>query len=169
MDERQELNAGRASMIVLGVITFGALGVLVYDYIVNKDITNGWPFVVLLGAGGLFALLTRLMGGAEAPKTFLGKELPTENTPEAKGERRRAYLIDAGLFAIALSALSVIGLLLGDGQAIVPAFLQGTAGLLIGGALSLVAGFALYYGFNYLMGEQASRSVERRLARYEAQ
>lgn len=169
MDERQELNAGRASMIVLGVIVFGALGVLVYDYIVNKDITNGWPFVVLLGAGGLFALLSRMMGGAEAPKTFLGKELPTEDTAEAKAERRHAYLIDAGLFAVAVSAFSVIGLLMGDGQAIVPAFLQGTAGLVIGAAISLVVGFALYYGFNYLVGESASRSVEKRLAKYDAE
>ena len=169
MDERQELNDGRASMIVLGLIALVALGVLVYEYVTTRDVNNGWAILTLLGSGGMLALLMRMIGGAEAPKTFLGKELPTEDTSEAKAERRQAYLIDAGLFAVAVSAFSVIGLLMGDGQAIVPAFLQGTAGLVIGAAISLVVGFALYYGFNYLVGESASRSVEKRLAKYDAE
>lgn len=169
MDERQELNAGRAAMAVLGVICLVALGLLVYDYIVNKDITNGWPFAVLLGAGGLFALLNRIGGGAEAPKTFLGRELPTEMTADAKATRKKAYAVDAGLFAIAIAAFSVVGLAIGDADAILPAFLQGPAGYVVGALISLVAGFAIYYGFNYLIGEEASRSVEERLARYETE
>ncbi|HJE50722.1 MAG TPA: hypothetical protein K8V15_01860 [Tessaracoccus flavescens] len=169
MDERQELNAGRASMIVLGLIALVALGVLVYEYVTTKDVNNGWAILTLLGSGGMLALLMRMIGGAEAPKTFLGKELPTEDTSEAKAERKRAYLIDAGLFAIAIAALSVVGLTLGDTQAIVPAFLQGTAGMIVGAALSLVGGFVIYYAFNYVVGESASRSVEKRLARYDAE
>ena len=156
-------------MIVLGLVAMVALGVLAWEYITTKDVTNTWAIVTLLGTGGLFLLLTRMIGGAEAPKTFLGKELPTESTAEAKAERRRAYAIDAGLFAIAMAALSVVGLSMGDAEAVTPAFLKGTTGYVVGGAIGLIGGFAIYYGFNYLVGESASRSVEKKLARYESE
>ena len=72
MDERQELNAGRASMIVLGVIALIALGVLAWEYITTKDVTNGWAIATLLGSGALLALLTRTMGGPEIPPHAAG-------------------------------------------------------------------------------------------------
>lgn len=168
MDERQELNAGRAAMITLMVVCLGALGVLVWDYLQDEEVTNTGAIIVLLGSGGLFWLFNRMFG-AEAPRSVLGHELPTGPTPEEKAVRRRSYALDAGLFSVALAVLSVGGLLLGDTQGMgeLPAALQGTTGLVVGALLSLVAGFVVFFGLNYLGGEQQARAVERKLARLE--
>lgn len=168
MDERQELNAGRAAMITLMLICLGALGVLTWEYIRTQEVTNTAAIVVLLGAGGLFWLFNRMFG-AEAPRSVLGQELPTGSTPEEKQQRRRSYAIDAGLFSVALAAMSVGGLALGDAAAFgeVPEIMQGPAGMAIAGVASLVIGFAIFYGFNYLSGEQQARAVERKLDRLE--
>ena len=99
MDERQELNAGRASMIVLGVIALIALGVLAWEYITTKDVTNGWAIATLLGSGALLALLMRTMGGPETPRTLLGTELPTGSSAAETAERRKWYLIDSVAFS----------------------------------------------------------------------
>ena len=168
MDERQELNAGRAAMITLMLICLGALGVLTWEYIRTQEVTNTAAIVFLLGAGGLFWLFNRMFG-AEAPRSVLGQELPTGSTPEEKQQRRRSYAIDAGLFSVALAAMSVGGLALGDAAAFgeVPEIMQGPAGMAIAGVASLVIGFAIFYGFNYLSGEQQARAVERKLAKLE--
>ena len=84
MDERQELNAGKAAMIVLMLVVLVALGVLVQDYLADHEVTNGWAIATVLGAGGLFVLLNHLFG-AEAPKDLLGRELPTGDTPQGEG------------------------------------------------------------------------------------
>lgn len=170
MDERQELNAGRASMIVLGVIALIALGVLAWEYITTKDVTNGWAIATLLGSGALLALLMRTMGGPEAPRTLLGTELPTGSSAAEKAERRKWYLIDSVAFSAAVSAISVVGLLMGDPDALdLPQFLRGTIGAVGAGIVSFVVGFGVYYLITMLTGEEKSRAVERRLARLEAQ
>ena len=165
MDERQELNAGRAAMLVLLVIVLGSLAVLTWEYIRTQEVTNTAAIVTMLGAGGLFALFLRLFG-AEAPRNVLGQELPTGATREEKRERVRSYATDAGLFAVAMAALSGAGLAMGDAGAseAIPGLLQGTAGMILGGVLAFVVTFALMFGLNYASGEQQSRAVGRKLA-----
>ena len=165
MDERQELNAGRSAMIVLAVVMLGALGVLAWEYIRTQDVTNTAAIVVLLGTGGLFLLLQR-MHGAEAPRSVLGHELPTGPTPQEKAERRRAYLIDSVLFAGAMTVLTFGGILMGDASDLLP--IEGPLGLLLLAVLEFVGGGLIFYAITYLLGESASRSVEKKLARLEA-
>lgn len=167
MDERQELNAGRSAMIVLAVVMMGAVGVLGWEYLTTREVSNTPAIVVLLGTGGLFVLLQR-MYGAEAPRTVLGKELPTGPSAAEVAERRRAYAVDAALFAGGLTVLTLGGLLIGD-----PGFLEflpvgGAAGIALLVLLELVGGGLIFYAFNWLLGESASRSVEKRIARLEA-
>lgn len=167
MDERQELNAGKAAMIVLMLVVLVALGVLVQDYLADHEVTNGWAIATVLGAGGLFVLLNHLFG-AEAPKDLLGRELPTGDTPQEKAERRRSYLVNAVLLALGLTVLGVGGLLLGDRAAMdwLPTFMAGTTGLVLTGVVSFLAEVAVFYGVNHVLGEMQARSVERSIAKY---
>lgn len=167
MDERQELNAGRAAMIVLAVLMIGCVGILGWEYVRTDEVTNTAAIVVMLGAGGLFVVLQRMFG-AEAPRSFLGHELPTGSTPQEKTERRRAYAIDAGLFAIAMTVLTFGGLLLGDLTDLEILPVGGAAGLALLAVLELVGGFVIFYAFTWFMGESAARGVEKKLARLEA-
>lgn len=167
MDERQELNAGRAAMIVLFLLMMGAVTVLGWEYLRTREVTNTAAVVVLLGAGGLFVLLERTFG-AEAPRTLLGAELPTGQTPEERAQRRRAYLVDSGLFAVAMTALTFGGLLLGDTQGLDVLPVDGAAGLALLAVLELVGGGLIYYVITWILGESAARSAEKRLARLEA-
>lgn len=162
MDERQELKAGRAAMITLGVLTMGALGVLAWEYLTTKDVTNTAAVVVLLGGGGLFALLQR-MTGAEAPRSLLGLELPTEDTPQARSRRTRAYLVDSVATGGAMTGLAVAGVALGD-QSALPPVLTGVPGMVLGAALTFAVLGGLTFVLDKAMGESASRAVERRLA-----
>ncbi|WP_016996024.1 hypothetical protein [Kocuria atrinae] len=168
MDERQELNAGRSAMIVLSVVMFGAVAVLAWEYIRTQEVTNTAAIVVLLGTGGLFLLLQR-MHGAEVPRSALGHELPTGSTPQEKSERRRTYAIDAAMFAIALTALTLAGIyLVGDTSSLDILPVGGTAGIGLLVALELIGGGLIFYAFNWVMGESAARSVEKRLRKLEA-
>lgn len=165
MDERQELNAGRAAMIVLAVLMIGCVAVLGWEYLRTQEVTNTAAIVVMLGAGGLFVLIQRMFG-AEAPRTFLGQELPTGSSAAEKAGRRRAYAVDAGLFAVAMTGLTFGGILLGDATDLLP--IEGPLGLALLAALELVGGFAIFYAFNWVLGESAARGVEKKLSRLEA-
>lgn len=164
MDERQELNAGRAAMIVLALLMIGCVAVLGWEYVRTQEVTNTAAIVVMLGAGGLFVAMQRMFG-AEAPRSFLGHELPTGPTPQEKAERRRAYAIDSGLFAIAMTVLTLGGILMGDATDLLP--IQGPAGLALLAVLELVGSFVIFYAFTWSMGESAARSVEKKMARLE--
>ena len=161
MDERQSVNAGKAALITLALIALAALGVLVVEYLQTKDVTNGAAILVLLGAGGLFWVVDRMFG-AEAPRTLLGAELPTGDTPAERQRRRNAYALDAGLFAVAMTVLSIGGFMFGDPAALDALPIPG--GVVTTGILGLVVMFALMFGLNWLLGESQSKSVEKRLA-----
>ena len=168
MDERQELNAGRAAMIVLMVLVLGALGVLGWEYIRTQEVTNTPAMVVMLGAGGLFFILERVFG-AEAPRTFFGHELPTGTSREERNERLRAYAVDAALFAVAMTALTFGAIyLLGDTASLDMLPVDGAAGLALLAGLELVGGGLIYFAINWILGESAARGVEKKLARLEA-
>lgn len=167
MDERQELNAGKAAMIVLMLVVLVALGVLVWDYLADHEVTNTWAIVTLLGAGGLFVLLNHLFG-AEAPKDIFGRDLPTGDSAAERSERRRSYLLSAVVLALGLTVIGVGGLLLGDREAMdwLPTFMAGTVGLVLTGIVSFVAEVAIFYGVNHVLGETQARAVERSIAKY---
>ena len=95
-DERQERNAGAAAQIVLAVLMIGIVGYLGVQYVRTREIGT-WPIVLLLGVGGLFWLVNRMISGAEPPKSVLGRELPT--SPESRPVRLRSYALDAALLA----------------------------------------------------------------------
>lgn len=165
MDERQSVNAGKAALITLALISFGAIGVLVFDYVQNKEVTNGAAVITLLGAGGLFWIIDRMFG-AEAPRSLLGAELPTGPSAGERGRRRNSYALHAGLFAIALTVLSVGGLAIGDPDAFGTLPLPG--GIVTSAVLGLTVMFGLAFGLNWVLGESQSKSVEKRLAALEA-
>jgi len=156
-------------MIVLMLVVLVALGVLVWDYLDDHEVTNGWAVATMLGAGGLFVILNHLFG-AEAPKTVTGRELPTGNTPEERRERRRSYLVSAIVLSAGVTAIGLGALLLGDRAAMdfLPTFMDGTAGLVATAVVSLIAEVAVFFGINYLLGEAQARSVERQIAKYNA-
>lgn len=155
-------------MIVLSLVMFGAVVVLAWEYIRTQEVTNTAAVVVLLGTGGLFVLLQR-MYGAEVPRSVLGKELPTGAAPEDKVERRRTYAVDAALFAVALTTLTLAGIfLIGDTSTLAALPVDGAAGLVLLVALELVGGGLIFYAFNWVMGESAARSVEKKLRKLEA-
>lgn len=166
MDERQAINAGKAALITLALISFGAIGVLVFDYVQNKNVTNGAAVLVLLAAGGLFWVIDRMFG-AEAPRSVLGAELPTGPSDAERTRRRNSYLLDAGLFAVALTVISVGGFALGDPDAFGSLPIPG--GPVAVAALGFVAMFAITFGLNWLLGESQSKAVEKRLARLESE
>ena len=165
MDERQTLNAGKAALITLAVICLGALGVLVWEYVRTKEVTNGAAVLVLLVAAGLFWAFERMFG-AEAPRTVFGHELPTGDTSAERAQRRRAYAADAALFAGAATVLAIGGFLIGDPDALTSLGLPG--GPVTGGVLGFVTLFTLSFGLSWLIGEADSRAVEKRLAQLEA-
>lgn len=167
MDERQELNAGKAAMIVLMLVVLVALGVTVWDYLDDKEVTNGWAILTMVGAGGLFVVLNHLFG-AEAPKTVTGQDLPTSNSPQDRAERRRSYLVNAVVLAVGMTVLGFGALLLGDTQGMdfLPTFMAGTAGLVLTGIVSFIAEVAVFFGVNHVIGEAQARSVERSIAAY---
>ncbi|XVX19452.1 hypothetical protein ACQP1U_14225 [Actinomycetota bacterium] len=170
MDERQEINAGKAALIALALICMGALGVLAWEYVRTDDVTNTGAVVVLLVSGGLFAVLQRMFG-AEAPRSVLGTELPTGPSPEETATRRRSYALDAALFAVALLVMAIAGFAMGDTAALrdsLPFAASGPAMLALFAAIDLVVSFVFFYAVNWFMGESAARSVEKRLARLEA-
>ena len=165
MDERQTINAGKAALITLAVVALGALGMLVWEYFRTKDVTNTAAVAVLLTAGGLFWMFERMFG-AEAPRTMLGRELPTGATPDERARRRNAYASDAALFALATTILGAGAFMLGDPDALASLGLPG--GALTGGVLGFVALFALCFSLSWLVGESDVRAVEKRLARLDA-
>lgn len=168
MDERQEANAGRVAMIVLMVVMLGALGVLAWEYIRTQEVTNTPAIVVLIGTGALFFVLERIFG-AEAPRNFFGQELPTGSSPQEKAERRRAYAVDAGLFAVAITAMTFGGIfLLGDTTDLDVLPVSGAPGLALLAVLELVGGGLIYYAITWALGESAARGVEKKLDRLEA-
>ncbi|MFT3875021.1 MAG: hypothetical protein QM708_01125 [Propioniciclava sp.] len=166
MDERQAINAGKAALITLAVICLGALGVLVWEYATTKEVTNTAAVAVLLVSGGLFWAFERMFG-AEAPRSLLGRELPTGATAAERAERRRAYAVDALALAISGVVLGIGGFMLGDPDAFGSLGLPG--GPVTGAVLGFVALFVISFSLSWLVGEADSRAVEKRLARLEAQ
>jgi len=169
MDERQELNAGRAALLTLTVVVLGALGVLAWEYVTTKNVTNMPAVLVMMGGGTLFVLFERMFG-AQAPRSILGVELPTGQDAADTRTRRRSYLLDALLTAAGLTVLGTGGLALGDPDALdsVLLGLKGTSGLIVAGTLGFIVMTAITFGLNLALGESQSRSVERRYARLEA-
>ncbi|GHF29373.1 hypothetical protein GCM10010218_08160 [Streptomyces mashuensis] len=169
MDERQRLKAGTSALVTLGVVMVAALGVLVWDYARTKEVTNTAAIVVLVGAAGVFALMQRVLG-AEAPRSLMGIELPTGADAPSRRRRRRAYLVEALLSAVALTGLSLAGLVLGDRQALtsaLPFAVQGTPGPAALLATEFVALFAVSYAIDRALGEWSSKAVERQYARLD--
>ena len=163
MDERQELNAGRAAVIVLMLLVLGAIGVLAWEYVTTKDVANTTAVVVLLGAAGTFALFQRMFG-AEAPRGLWGVELPTGADAASKAERRRWYLLDSAVRSGLWTAATIGAIWFGDlGAGWLP-FGTGAAGLVVAAVLEFVVGFAIFYAITWASGEQQSRAVERKLA-----
>ncbi len=169
MDERQKLNAGSASMIILFLGGLGALGYLIWDFIAHDDITKPSVLVIMLVAWGLFYLLYQVFGG-EAPKNLFGQELPTGNDDEDRSARRRSYLLDASVSAVCLTALSVMAALFvaPDAAFLIPGPLQGPALIAVSAAVEFGVVLAIFYGVDRWMGESASRSYERKMAALEA-
>lgn len=168
MDERQKLNAGSASMIILFLGGLGALGYVIWDYVAHGDITKPIVLVLMLAMWGLFYLLYQVFGG-EAPKNMLGHELPTGTRDEDRRARRRSYLVDAVLTAGYLTGLSVVAamFLTPDAGFLIPGPLQGTALIAVSAVVEFVLVLVVFYGISYWMGEAASRSYERKMAKLE--
>ena len=169
MDERQKLNAGSASMIILFLGGLGALGYVVWDFVAHDDITKPSVLVIMLVAWGLFYLLYQVFGG-EAPKNLLGQDLPTGNGDEDRSVRRRSYLIDAFISAVLMTALSVMAALFitPDAAFLIPGPLQGPALIAVSAAVEFGVVLAIFYSVDRWMGESASRSYERKMAALEA-
>lgn len=165
MDERQAINAGKAALITLAVIALGAIGVLTVEYVQTKDVTNTAAVAVLLGSGTLFWAFERMFG-AEAPRSLTGRELPTGSTDPDRVARRNSYLVDAALFAVAMTVLGLAGLALGDADAFGTLPIPG--GIVSVAILGAIVSFGLMFGLNWLLGESSATSVEKRLARMEA-
>ncbi|MEV0694438.1 hypothetical protein [Streptomyces sp. NPDC050388] len=169
MDERQHLKAGRSALVALGAVMFAALGVLVWEYIQTKEVTNTAAILVLVGGAGVFALVQRVLG-AEAPRSLMGVELPTGADAPSRRQRRRAYLRGALLFAAVLTGLSLAGLALGGTQELtsgLPFAVQGTLGLVALLGAEFLALFAVSYAVDWALGEWSSKAVERQYARLD--
>lgn len=141
-------HAGKGVLITLALVSFGAIGALVFDYVTNKMITNGVAVVVLLGAGGLFWILDRMFG-IEGPRTLLGSALPVGSAEADVARRRTSYLVDAAIFAALWTAVAVLAF---------------TVGGLQGGTITMaIVGFAVVlaiaFGLNLLVGERRARQV----------
>lgn len=150
---------------VLFVVTIGCLGWLTWEYVTTKDVTNTTAVVLMLGSGALFSAFYSMFG-AEAPTSMFGIELPTGATREERVTRVRSYLLDSGVFTLAMVALSVVGyFLVGDKGAFDNAF---GLPLPIAALLAALATFAIYFVVTWALGEAESRAVERRLAKLEA-
>lgn len=169
MDERQKLNAGNAAMIVLFLLGLGGVGYMVWDFVSHGDITNVPVVVLVVAAWGLFYLLYQVFGG-EAPKNLFGKELPTGSSAEDRAARRRSYLVDSTLFAAGMSVLSLLAYFFvgPDSADLLPPFLQGAAGVVVGLIIEFVLLWVVFYVFTRWASEAEARSVERKLARLEA-
>ena len=163
MDERESQNAGQASLAILGIGVLALLGWMTWTWFRHERVET-WAVVTLLGVSGLFWLLEQLGGGLRGPRNVLGQELPTG--PEGRGERLRAYALDAGIFAAGITVLT------GIGMAVTSGWLQDMAWTGLSGAPLVITTLALEFigtgGIAFLLimltGEGASRIIERRYA-----
>lgn len=141
-------HAGKGVLITLALVSFGAIGALVFDYVTNTTITNGVAVMILLGAGGLFWILDRMFG-TEGPRSLLGTALPTDASEADVARRRTSYLVDAVIFAATWTLVAVLAF---------------TVGGLQGGTITMaVIGFTVVlvvaFGLNVLVGERRARQV----------
>lgn len=169
MDERQKLNAGNAAMILLFLVGLGSFGYVAWDFLAHKEITNTPVMVAMLVGWGLFYLFYQIIGG-EAPKSLLGKDLPTSASRTDRAARRRSYALDAALLAAGMSALTVGALAMGvpDAMDRIPGMPSGIAALIITAIVEFVITAAIFYLIDRWLGESAARAHERRLDRLES-
>lgn len=155
-------------MIVLFLLGLAGLGYTIWDFVAHGDITNPWVLIVMIAAWGLFYILYEMFGG-EAPKSTLGKELPTGTSPQDRCARRCSYIIDSTLFAGGMTVLSiaVFFFVSPESSGLLPPFMQGGVGLAVGIAFSFLLLWVVSFGIDYWMTEAACRSYEKKLNRLE--
>ncbi|MFT3942246.1 MAG: hypothetical protein QM705_00280 [Ancrocorticia sp.] len=168
LDERQKLNAGSAAIITLFLVGLGCFGYVVWDFIAHGDITNPTVLVIMLVTWGLFYLFYQVFGN-EAPKTMLGRELETGPSSAERRNRRRSYLWDSLLSAVFLTGLTAAAMFVEPGVLdAVPVPLTGGALIVVSLAAEFLITALIFFAISYTMGEVASRSFERKMAKLEA-
>lgn len=165
MDERQQQNAGQAALAVLGLLT---LGIVIYMGVVyyRTERVDTMPVVLLLGTAGLFFILNRMISGAEPPKDFWQRDLPTGR--EDRGLRMRSYLQHALLLAAGFTALSIGALVSIGDTGLTDVFgwtgLSGMPLVAVAAVLDLVLSAAIFFVLIAPIGEDQARRVEKQAA-----
>lgn len=109
LDEMQQKVVGDAGVICT-VVTFVYLLVeCVYKYIKTKDILScSWELGLLLIISVIFYLFIGRIREMSVPKTVFGRTLPTDKSKESRVKRIKSYLLEALLFLVALSVITLV-------------------------------------------------------------
>lgn len=159
LDERQ-MQINIKAMAFGGVfLTVCVAAAMIYKVCTAGEL--GWEFWAIIGTCLVLLISRNLLGDVEPPKSLLGQFLPTGDTPEEKGRRKRSYALESLLFAGACAVMDV--LLIGFGwdevtdlaltEMLFPN-LGHVATTAVTAVIVLVSVFVLSYVFEYLVGEK---------------
>lgn len=108
IDERQRRSIGDVSTIIVIVTILYLLVEITYKYVTTKDIlTTSWEIILLLLIGFIYLIGIRSNKEMNLPTSFLGKQLPTDQSNEAKVRRIKAYFIESLASSTAITGLTL--------------------------------------------------------------
>lgn len=165
MDERQKLNSVKPLALTVAVTYIYLLVEAFYKFISTKDIFNcTWEIGLLVLMPLIICIGLRCEKAVMIPKTLSGKEIDKEMTPKAKSNRKRSYLFDSILFAVGLTAASIVAYCFGAKDAIdiylIPNISK-SASMMVSFFLEFAGLFIVSYFVDYLWGEHTVKQYNK--------
>ncbi|WP_062532982.1 hypothetical protein [Jeotgalibaca dankookensis] len=144
IDERQRRSIGDVSTIIVVLTIFYLLVEITYKYVTTKDIlTTSWEIILLLLIGFIYLIGIKTNKEMNLPTSFLGKQLPTDQSSKAKIRRIKAYVIESLASSAAITGLTLFF-----------TFIEVEVKLsLIEYIVSFFGLMAIYFVLSYLLGE----------------
>ena len=163
-DERTKKNTGAAAAVTLAVVWAVLLVIGIVKGIKYGADVVPEELLIFLGSLLIFLLLNMRKNGPDLPKTFFGKPLPSENTPEAKKVRVKAYVADSVLNALLLSALNIALRLIEPDFKYTTLTLNSMVGTVaVNLALDFAVMFAVFMLLDYILGERSVKKYNQML------
>ncbi|MBJ8349484.1 hypothetical protein [Streptococcus zalophi] len=107
IDERLKKSIGDVSTIIVVVTIIYLLVEAFYKYVTTKNIlTTTWEIALLLLIVAIFLIGIKSNKEMTLPTSFLGKQLPTSQSIEAKRNRIKAYLIESVVTSAVITGLT---------------------------------------------------------------
>ena len=168
MDERQEEISRRAWNLAGAFLALCLVIAVICNLILTRD--PGWELFALIGGCFVFLIANKKLGNIQAPKSWIGKELPTGDSPEEKSTRRSSYLLNSLLISGTFTVMEILMMAFGKDElaelemvkSLIP---NGSYGLLvtITALLTFVIFFGISFSVNYLYHEKYELKAYRKM------